>query len=325
VTPEERATWLRERLTGDRAEREWSGVVSRALEALYDRPWTELVPRETLAQAIAAHRTPERGRAIGLGVSAAIRSAIESARADDAPVERFVDDSARDALVRLVRRPGLVPEPWVRHVFRQPAAEALAADTLYRTLRDFSTVIPRTLAAVLPGLLGRFAKFGSSLVDRVVGEIEGRLEPEIRRYVEAGTRRALERAADFAVAHLDAEVNLDSRESLLRFWLASSGRELAVPVSDDVLGDIDALGAAFGQLWATSPLIGDEIAARLDALYAEAAGDSVRDVVERVAGPVAPPFEAWAQAAWPLVRAALETDAIGAWLEDLAREIDAER
>jgi hypothetical protein len=209
-------------------------------------------------------------------------------------------------------------------VFSQRGAEELVADTLYRSLRDFSTIIPRTLANILPGILGRFAKLGSSIVDRVVHEIEGRLEPEIRRYVEAGSRRALERAADFAVRHLDTEVNLEGRVSLLRFWLASSGRELVAPVSDDVLSDLDALGEELGRVWATSPAVTEEIEATLDRVYEDAADESARAAVERLAGePVDLPFDAWARAAWPAVRAALQTSAIEAWLEQLAAEMDA--
>lgn len=324
MTPEARAAWLKQRLTGEQAERDWQRVVGAALDEQWSRPWTELFPRAAARELIEAHRTPERGQALGRGVAAAVRSAVTTRREDEAPVERFVDEPVKEVLVRLVRRPGLVPEPWVRHVFSQRAAEELVADTLYKSLRDFSTIIPRTLANILPGLLGRFAKLGSSIVDRVVDEIEGRLEPEIRRYVEAGTRRALERAADFAVRHLDAEVNLEGRVSLLRFWLASSGRELVVPVSDDVLSDIDALGEELGRVWATSPAIADEIEATLEAVYADAGSESARDAVARLTGEaVEPPFEAWASAAWPSVRAALETPAIEGWIDQLAAELDA--
>jgi hypothetical protein len=324
VTPEARADWLKQRLTGEQAEEDWARVVAAALEERYDRPWPELLPRATARALIEAHRTPERGRALGRGIAAALRSAVETRRGDEAPVGRFVDETVEEILVRLVRRPGLVPEPWVRHVFSQRGAEELVADTLYRSLRDFSTIIPRTLANILPGILGRFAKLGSSIVDRVVHEIEGRLEPEIRRYVEAGSRRALERAADFAVRHLDTEVNLEGRVSLLRFWLASSGRELVAPVSDDVLSDLDALGEELGRVWATSPAVTEEIEATLDRVYEDAADESARAAVERLAGePVDLPFDAWARAAWPAVRAALQTSAIEAWLEQLAAEMDA--
>lgn len=319
-----RADWLKQRLTGDQAREDWVRVVAAALDELLDRPWTELLPRQELRAAIEAHRSPERGQAIGRGIAAVLRSSVEDRRADDAPVERFFDDASKETLVRLVRRPGLVPEDWVRHAFSQRAAEELVADTLAKSLRDFSTVIPRTLANVLPGLLGKFAKLGSSIVDRVVDEIEARLEPEIRRYVEAGSRRALDRAADFAVRHLDTEMNLEGRVSLLRFALASSGRELVLPISEDVLSDVDALAEQLGRFWSTSPAVADEIEATLDRWYAPAGGESVREAVRRGTGePLDLPFEAWARASWPAVRSALQTPAIGAWLEQLAAEMDA--
>lgn len=324
MSPEERASWLKERLTGERAGEEWVEVVSSALRELYERPWRELVPRPVAASFIEAHRTPERGRALGRGIAYSIRAAVEAAREDDLPVDRFVDDPSRDVMVRLARRPGLVPERWVRHAFRQTAAEELVADTLYKSLRDFSTIVPRTLAGILPGMLGRFAKFGSSMVDRVVDELEARLEPEIRRYVEAGTRRALERAADFAVRHLDSEMNRDGRESFLRFGLGSSPRELVLSLSDEVLDDIDALGLELGRVWATSAIVTDAIGAALDEIYANDSEESLRSLVERACGEAfEPPFETWAQAAWPTVQTALRGDAIEAWLQRLAIEMEA--
>lgn len=323
MNAEERARLLTERLTGERAEAEWVEVVAAAQAELMARPWVELWPRSVAESAIAAHRTPERGRAIGRLVAQSIRATVQTRSEDDAPLQRFVEPPLEDALVRLVRRPGLVPEAWIRHVFAQKASEELAADTLYRTLRDFSTIVPRTLANVLPGLLGRFAKLGSSIADRVVDEVEPRLEPEIRRFVEAGTRRALDRAADFAIRHVDADVNRDGRESLLRFWLTSPARDLVAPLSEDVLSDIDVIADEIGKIWATSSVVTDELSAWLDEVYAGREGETVAELVERTCGPVELPFEAWAKAAWPAVRAGLKTSAIAEWLERLTAEMAA--
>ncbi len=278
------------------------------------------MPRDRVEALIVELRQADRSRAVGRSVAAAIRASVAAGREDEDPVERFFDRESEAALVRIARAPGMVDERFVRHLFRQPAVHELFTDTLSRSLSEFSTIVPKTIISLLPGFSSRLSRLGG-VASRLVEEIEARLEPEIRRFVQTSTRRALDRAADFAVDHMEDQVARDSRESFLRFVLSSKGEELCRPMSDGVLDDVDRLAVALAEFWATSEVVDDELRRALDRLYEQLGDRPMRDVLEQPAGHVAWPTEAWAAATWPLVKAVLETPAVEAWLEELSREL----
>jgi hypothetical protein len=318
------AAWLGARLTGDAAREEWTRAVAAAGEQVLATPLEVLVPRDHLGRWQEAYLSPERIRelvrpALRLG----LREALVEARADRAPVGRFVSPAARARLEALAARRGLVREEWVRELFAQKAMEALVADTLYATLRDFSTLVPRIVQSAMPassGTLGMLGKVASGVGARVFEEVERRLQGEIRRYLEAGTRRALDGAARFAIDHLDDPVAVESRRKVVAFALEQTGAFHAHALPEDLVAEVEALADALADHAATR----EEtlaIARRVTDRVMDAHGPRPLSAFLEHLGLASPPYALWATLTWPAVEAALAAPGVQAWLEALSGEL----
>ncbi|MCB9648967.1 MAG: hypothetical protein H6730_20555 [Deltaproteobacteria bacterium] len=320
------ALWLESRLSSQTAREEWARLLEATVTHALGRPLAELLPEAALWPAVEAHLD-----AVGLrsGARFAVREVLTrvaaEGHADQAALGRWLGDDATRALLDLVGRPGWVDPAWVERLFQEQAMEAVVAETLYEALRDFSTLVPRIVQGVLPSGIGKLAKLGGMATGgvggRVLEEVERRLEGEIKKWLEKGTRRALEGAATYTRERLDAPEAVHARRDMTRFALEQSGAFHARPLDAETLATIEGVAVAVAESVAARPER-LEVARRVMArFYAERGGAPLSEALAAAGVEVEIPYAAWAEATWPAVRGLFEVPEVKDFLQTLAGEI----
>ncbi len=314
--------WLVDRLTNEGAAEEWRAHLESSWTALVERPLRVLLPPDEVKALVSVYLTEDRLVEIVRAIAGAgLTASVAEMRKDDQPVGRWVPDVARQRIDATLARPGLVDESWVRTVVAEQAVEDVLSDALYRSLRDFSTIIPRLVLKALP--TGRFAKLGgaASLGQKLADEIERIIEPEIKKFISTGSAKALERAADFAVERVDAPSSVELRRHVVAFILSKSPRFHAQSVDEAMLEDLEAVSDAIAREVAKDPETEARVFGFIDQL-AEAHGDRpTSEVLSDLGVSTTPSFEELARATWPLISEAVATPDVRVWLGGLVDEL----
>ncbi len=321
--------WLVARLTDERAEADWAGLLEAGFEALLDSPFAEVVPDEAGRDAARALvQTDHLADLVRPSAKLVIPLILAHAREDRAPLGRWVPEEARHRIEALAARPGWVAPEWVQALYAQKAMEELVADTLYRSLRDFSTIVPRIVQSVMPSPLGKLAKLGGKATGgvggRVLDEVERRLEGEIKRFLEKGTRRALDGAARFTVDHIDGPSAAQAKKELVGFVLDHSAAFHVGPLDDAAVAEIDAIAELVARHVAAAEETGAIVEATADRIFERFEGGTVRDAFEACGITERPPYEAWAASTWPAIPRIVAAPGIDAWLGTLCEQIVSE-
>lgn len=315
--------WLRARLVHDpRAEGDWRRLLAGAWEQLLETPLSVLIDEARLNASIDATLAPEvLSGFVRPIVAEVLRASLEESRADRQPVGRFVDNATRQKLHALLSRPGLVHPDWIRAVFRGAAAEAVLNDTLYRALRDFSTLMPRLFLKLSP--MGRLGKIGGAgmIAGRIVEELEKLIEPEIKAFLTGGTQKMLERTADFAAQRVDDPASTEFRRDIADFVLSRPPAFHVGPVSNEVLDEVLDIAEAIVSSAMEQPELHGEIQRIVKAQLERFGQRPLREVLEELGATAPPPLEVWADAMWPAVKVFLEAPELGAWLDGLVDEL----
>lgn len=316
----ELARWLQTRFTDAAAKAEWAQLLEAGYDRLLDQRLERVLPPGEVQAFLDARLTSASlAEVVRPLVRAALIPAVKEMRADHEKLGRWVPESARKEILEVVSKRGLVHRAWIESLFREEAVEAILTDTLYRAIRDFSTIIPRLIQNLSP--LGRLGKIGGGIGTRVIEEIEKRIEPEIRRFLDKGTRRALEQAARFTIEHLDDPASLALRRNTVAFVLDQEVAFHAHPLSDDLLTRVEAIVDQIARFVAER----DESKARVkDAVSKIAArygARPIREVLEEIGVTERPPFGAWAELTWPMVVTSLIGWETHGWFQRLAGEL----
>ncbi len=326
VNQQEFTRWLVERLTGELAQQEWHRVFKAAGQELLGQPLNALVSEEEMLALLEAHLDEERLVAL---VRPAIRfglhHALKQAQDDDQPLERYLSDAAKDSFMQLATRPGVIQEAWITELFSQDAMEELGADTLYKALKDFSTIIPRLIESMTPSALGKLARLGGratgGVTTKLLDEVERRLEPEIKKWLERGTRRALDSAASFATEHRDSPAAVEARRSLLRFFWSQSAAFHARSFTPEVVGDLELAVERTARHVGALPETKERFAKVIADTYKSDGNKKLEDWLETMGVDRAPPWEAWSKVAWSVLETAMAGPAIREWHKGIASEI----
>lgn len=314
------------RLVDAQAEAAWRDNVRAGARVLLATRVSELALADKLAAVLdALLEPPVVEQALLPAATAAWVMTEARMRADAKTVRSYLGAAQLEAIDALVAQPGMMPERLWREAFANPAAEGVMRDVLYDALIEFNTKVNPFFADWgLPGLLRKLSPFGlggmSKVLDGVRGEFDKRLEPEIRKFLKGFSRKALERTLDFTIDKADTPEFVAIRKQLVAWVLAQKVGELSPPP-----GDVRATAAREVALGIGAHLARDEALAaeRRDTLEElctlhgkQTVGEAMQSygVDGEVLLPVA---EAFADATWPAVRAALSSPALLAWVEDL--------
>jgi hypothetical protein len=319
-------TWLVQRLTSEEAEKEWAGLLESGFEAMLDAPFERIVPREASMRAVRQLvATPRLVDLVRPGARLVLPLILAWTREDDLPVGRWVPRPAQDRIAKLAARPGWIQDDWIDALYQTRAAEELLADTLYTSLRDFSTIVPRIVQSVMPSPLGKLAKLGGratgGVTGRVIDEVDRRLEVEIKKFLEKGTRRALDGAAKFTREHIDDPSAADAREQLARFAMERSAIFHTRPLTPAVVKELDEIAEAIAVHVAASEEVEKILEVTTERVFERFEGDSLRAALEQSGIAERPPYAEWAAASWPAATFVLGAPGIDTWLTALCEQI----
>jgi hypothetical protein len=247
---------------------------------------------------------------------------LEMARLREEPTKLggYVPEAAVVVVDRLLERPKLLPEKFVRELMTHRAFEEVMRDVLEDALREFGEKVdPFKAEWGLPSLMrkaGPLAMFAKG-IDVVAREFEARLEPERRKFLQGFARRALGLTADFVVRRADDPPFLAARKELFRGLLAQPVSELVQQATEPVVADAEEVAhlvaAHVVELEATKR----RRRAELELLYKAHAKEPLEAALARYGATIEPDFDAITDAVWPIVEAALASPAIEAFVDEL--------
>ncbi|MFO0727303.1 MAG: hypothetical protein U1E65_26220 [Myxococcota bacterium] len=311
-----------ERMRSERGKADHRAFLERSWAYLLGSKIGQLLPEASLSAAVRAHLTPDRvAELVRPWAGAVLRAAVEEIQSDREPLSRYVPKAAEEAIGRIAARPGLVDPGWLRALFKEKAIEAMVSDTLYAAIRDFSTGIPKLLLSLLPtrglGVLGTAAGIGTRIVD----EVEKRLEPEIRSFLVGGTKRALERTADFAIAHLEDPTSVELRRNIVRFFLSQSPHFHTRALDGPVLNEIAVAAEAIARRVGERPESADDAQRWIGRFYAAWGERSLDELLKALDLRLEPDLAAIAEASWPFMEHLLASPAVVELVEARVAEV----
>jgi hypothetical protein len=317
--------FLEARLVSPEAAAELRANASAVHDALLAAPVADVVDAQALAAALDAALTRAAvDRAVRPLARRLLPVVLAELRAERGRVEHRVPAAARERIDALLSRPGLMPERLLREVAEQDAIDEIMRDVLYDGFKEFSEKVnPFTAEWGVPSLLKRMSVLGGTVakgLDTVKAEFDRRLEPEIRRFLASFSRRGLRGMVEATIARSDQPASVAVRRHLVAWVLEQEIAELARATDDEAV----ALAQEIGLDIVAAELAREEGRSRRRALV-EAALETVKG--ETVGGALASlgvtlrvDAEALAAAAWPAVKAALESPPVKAWLRKLVGE-----
>ena len=317
-----------ERLTGDAGEADWRATLGQVAEALLERPLRELVDTEALARGLDAALSPELAEGLLRPLAlAALPVVLREVRGLEGTVGDHVPQAARADLEALAARPGLAPERLLKELAEKDAVDGLMRDVLYDALTEFmKKVNPFFADWGLPSLLKRFAPFGALKgLEALKAELDKRMEPEIRAFLQTFARHSLRRLVTMVIASADEPRFLKLRVEMLRWLFAQRLPDLTRAIDAEAVrlglsAELSILAAEAGR---------DDQRARRRRLLDEALaafGDvPVKDTLAALgvkALPDAATLEAVAAGTFPLLRAGLRSAPARAWLGRLLDDLE---
>jgi hypothetical protein len=318
--------WLRARLTGEATEGDWPSLLRAAWDQLMSSPVEQVLRKEDVRAVVESYLRPER---ISDTVRPAVRTilpmVVERLRQDHQVSARWVPDDAKERLRKLASEHGLIHADYVKALFQQKAVEMVMADALYRGIREFSTILPRILLGLLP--TSRLPGFGGAgaLGKKLLEDLERRLEPEIKSFLAGGTQRALARAADFAIKHMEDPAYVSMRTNMIDFVFSKTPAFHSAPLTQARLDQLEPIVESIAQHVAKKDETHRLAAQVLDSLFERFGKRTVQEALQEAGVRSAPDFVAMAHATWPAVQLYLSAPEIAAWLDKLVDELLAEQ
>lgn len=315
--------WLQQRLTeGEQPKQQWRQLLEATWDHLLGTPVGELVDVETVKAVTDAFLETDIVTELARPITPKIaRAVIAELREDERPLSRFLPPDAQAKLQEAIARPGLVHPDWVRAIFRGEAAEAVVNDALYRALKDFSTLLPRLMMKVSP--VGRFGMLGSAgaFAEKLIDDLQRRIEPEIKSFIADSTEPVLKRAAEFTIAKIDEPASIEFRATFMNFVLSKSTAFLLEAADDELIADIGTVVELSARHVTAMPEMRDDIHRWIDQALGHAEGKTIGEVLELSAGQVRPPIDALADATWPVFTSVLGSPHAQTWVDSLVDEL----
>jgi hypothetical protein len=300
--------------------------VKSAIDAVLAAPLAELVDPARVEATIAAaiHRDQIEGatRPVGRAIHLAVLGAV---RQDSTKLGALVPDKAKKKIEELVSRPKTVNEKLIRQLLEQEAMEETLRDVIFDALKEFNEKFnPFVADWGLPGIMKKLGPFGlgplTKSIQNVSAEFDKRLEPEMRKFLQGFSRRAVRRMADLVVQNSDDPKFMALRKSMVAWLYDQELRDLVGGVDDETAAawhdvSVDVTEHALA-LESTKAQRGKA----LDALLAKHGREPLGRVLEAYGLSAKPDTDAIARAAFPAAKAFFASDAARVRLAALLRE-----
>jgi hypothetical protein len=323
--------FLEARLVSDAAEAEWKTCLGPIVADLLATRVGDLASPTRLADAADALFTAEAvERSVRPLARHVVNVVLAELRTEQGTVGARVPAATKARIDALLERPGLFPDRLVRALSEEDAVEEVLRDTLHDALKEFSEKVnPFVADWGLPALLKRLGPFGMGGIgksfDTMRVDFEKRLDPEIRKFLQGMTRKSLRKMVELVIAKADEPRFVAVRKSLARWLLEQEIATLARSTDAEVV----LLGQEIALDLLAAELSREGFRARRRALIEAALvahqDRPLREVLDALGVGVSFDDGALATATWPLVRSALATPAVRAWLATIVGEFyDAE-
>ncbi len=252
------------------------------------------------------------------------RRSLAAMKADKSRLGDYVPAAARLAIDDLLERDDLVPERLVRNVFDQEAIEEAIRDILHDGLTEFNqTVNPFFADWGLPALLKRMPIGGGAILKSMgamKGEFDKRLDPEIKKFLLAFSRKAKVKLADLFVKKGDDPKFIALRKNIVSFLYSQSMSELLAGVDDEASrkAEIAAEHITLETLRRDHPR--QQLKLALEAFLREHGELTIGAWLKSVGASGEPDLEAWAELLWPHVQRTLQSPVARAFFDKLTSE-----
>lgn len=317
---------VKARLRGDAGRAALAGNLAAGWRAILDAKVADVIDADAVARAIdAVVDGPLLDRALRPVARAAVLIELARLREDPTELGAYVPEETRATLRELLARPGLLPERFVCEALTHRAFEEVMRDVLDGALAEFQVKAnPLTAEWGLPSILKKAGPFSFGLgafaasFEAVRGELDKKLEPQRKIFLQSFARRALGTMADFVIKRHDEPAFVELRKELLDWLLGQPVKELVATI-DQRSGE---LAEQAGSAAAAHVLRSEEVRRRRRAGVAMiVAAHGKQTVREAMTGYGVDASEVdWvsiAAAVWPLVERGLESEAAQRWVEDL--------
>lgn len=317
--------FLEERLVSEAAREDWIRAVRDGYDEFLALPLRDVVDPAAMERGLHEALTADSVRAFFAPLLRDLhRRVLSSLGEDETPLGDHVPPKARHAIDALLDRRDLIPDALVRKVFEQKVIEDAIHDTLYEALTQFTTTVNPFFAEWgLPAILKRMPIGGGlilSSMESMRAEFDRRLEPEIRKFLGAFSRRARGELTELFLTRSGDPRFVELRKNVVAFLYSRSLSELLEGFDDEaaetattavehiVLGLLGQDRAGHG--------LGRELRRFLDECGDQTVGEWMR--AAGVSG--APATEAWAALLWPQVERTLRGPAVRDLLGRLTAE-----
>lgn len=250
-------------------------------------------------------------------------------REDREPLGTYVPPEARALLGRVFETKGLLPERFVREALTHRAFEEVMRDVLDGALSEFQVKAnPLTAEWGLPSMLKKAGPFAfglgalSASFEAIRGQIEEKLEPQRKIFLQGFARKALATMADFVIKRHDEPAFVELRKELLA-WLCEHPAGELVSTLDQKSGELleEAVSRTLAHV-VTLDAVKRQRRAAIEMALAAHGRQTVRQAllaygVDPDAMPKREMAEAAAAAVWPSVKLALDAPAVDAWVEEV--------
>jgi hypothetical protein len=296
--------------------------------ALLARPLAEAVPQSALAAALDAALSPASTTDGALPIARALHAALLSELArDETLLGEYVPSPARAALAALATHPDAASRRLLAQVLEHDALEGVIRDVLFDALTEFNgRVNPFFAEWGLPALLKRVMPLGFGAVmkalESVRGEFDKRLEPEMRKFLQLFSRKALRKAADALAAPRDDAPLAAVRRALLE-WAYLQPVKTFVTADAEAREHVEAAATAIAEHTAGHAGVRARRAAQVDAFYVRFGGCTMGEVLAAYGVKATPDFDAVAGMWLPAMTAALAAPEVRRFLRSLAAGLPA--
>lgn len=317
--------FLEQRLVSPEAREDWIRAFGDGYDHMLSRKIREVIDPATLAKglhrALSAHSVRTFFAPLMLRLHVEVLATLQE---DGTPLGDYVPPKARDAIDAVLDRRDLVPDALVRKIFEQQLVEDAIHDTLYEGLTQFNTTVNPFFADWgLPAILKRMPIGGSMILasmEAMRGEFDRRLEPEIRKFLAAFSRRATGELTEQILARSGDPRFAQLRRNLVAFLYSQSLAELLAGVGrPTVVHGTEAVEhVVLGLLQRDRG--GERLRGLLQA-FVDGHGDAtVGQWLASVGATGRPNLEGWAELLWPHVEGLVRSPVVGDFLRKVTAE-----
>ena len=323
---EQQLAFLRKRVVSETARQEWEQNLAQVLDELLATKVEALFPLAGAKTAVdAALAAPWIEGAVVPAIEASLVLVAARAAENTQALGHYVGEADDKALRGFLARPGLVPERLLREVVLDDAVEEVMREVLFGVLRQFyDRVNPfssdagpvATLRKMMPLGFGVMAKG----LDAMRGEVEQRLEPEIRRFLQGMTRTALRNFVETVVAKGDEPSFIALRHHMLRWVLEQRVADVVGDPNTSSAKELRGLAKALAAKVVTSDEAKRELFALVEMAILAHGKQSLREALGVYGIKPVVDVPALAALTWPFVERLVAGDASWAWVEKLVGE-----